>query len=274
MSEDRKFKGIWIPREIWLDKNLNVLEKVMLVEIDSLDNESGCFARNQHFCEFLGVNERRVQQLIKGLKDKGLITVSFIWRKGSKEIEGRVLRVSKDCALYSEPLPPEEAPEVVQKIAPPGEKNCVEVVQNISPPGAKKCAVNNTSFRNTNKSNTEIESDFPDATHPAAPVPYEKIKAMYNEICKSFSRCTAMSDARKKAIKARFASGYTVEDFRREFEKAEASPFLKGHNGRNWIASFDWLIKDANMAKVLDGNYDDHAAGSPPPKTSDLDDLF
>lgn len=40
------------------------------------------------------------------------------------------------------------------------------------------------------------------------------------------------------------------------FEKAEASDFLKGANARNWSATFDWLIADVNMAKVIDGNYD------------------
>ena len=30
---------------------------------------------------------------------------------------------------------------------------------------------------------------------------------------------------------------------------------MKGKNNRNWIATFDWLLKDTNMAKVLDDNY-------------------
>ena len=97
--------------------------------------------------------------------------------------------------------------------------------------------------------------DKPSTT--AVRVDYEAIKSMYNEICVSFSRCTSLSDARKKAIKARFASGRTVEDFKTMFTKAEASSFLKGANNHNWRASFDWFLKDANMAKVLDGNYDD-----------------
>ena len=50
---------------------------------------------------------------------------------------------------------------------------------------------------------------------------------------------------------------YSMDDFRMLFEKAEASSFLKGANNRNWSANFDWMIKDANMAKVIDGNYDD-----------------
>lgn len=114
---------------------------------------------------------------------------------------------------------------------------------------------------------TEEGQDPPDDERPAPPphyVPYEQIKSLYNEICTSLPRCTAMSDARRKAIKARFASGYTLEDFRQLFTKAEASSFMRGANSRNWRATFDWLLKDANMAKVLDGNYDDHQAAVQP----------
>ena len=41
------------------------------------------------------------------------------------------------------------------------------------------------------------------------------------------------------------------------FEMAEGSSFLKGQNSRNWSANFDWMMKDANFAKILDGNYQD-----------------
>lgn len=64
-------------------------------------------------------------------------------------------------------------------------------------------------------------------------------------------------------IRARLRSGYTVEDFTRVFIKAENSSFLKGANSRNWTATFDWLIKDGNMAKVLDGNFDDKKGDEP-----------
>ena len=84
---------------------------------------------------------------------------------------------------------------------------------------------------------------------------YKHIKDMYNEICVSFPRLTVLSDRRKKAIKARLNT-YSVEQIKDVFVKAEASDFLKGKNSRNWQANFDWLINDTNMAKVLDGNYD------------------
>ena len=83
----------------------------------------------------------------------------------------------------------------------------------------------------------------------------QQIVDLYHSICISFPSVRSLSDARKKAIKARLKN-YTLDDFKTVFENAEASSFLKGADG-GWKASFDWLIKEANMLKVLEGNYVD-----------------
>lgn len=80
------------------------------------------------------------------------------------------------------------------------------------------------------------------------------IREFYDSVCGSYPRPVKLSEARKEEIRARLKDGYTVEDFRKLFELAEASDFLKGNNNRSWSATFDWLIADANMAKVLAGN--------------------
>jgi DNA-binding Lrp family transcriptional regulator len=89
-------------------------------------------------------------------------------------------------------------------------------------------------------------------------IEYKEIVDMYNDTCVSFPRVNTLSESRKKAIKARLKI-YTIDDFKRMFEMAESSYFLKGGNDRNWCANFDWMIKDANMAKILDGNYNNNA---------------
>jgi predicted phage replisome organizer len=83
----------------------------------------------------------------------------------------------------------------------------------------------------------------------------QSVVDLYHNICISFPKIRSLSDARKKALKARLRS-YTLEDFKTVFENAEASSFLKGTEG-GWKASFDWLIKEANMLKVLEGKYAD-----------------
>jgi predicted phage replisome organizer len=83
----------------------------------------------------------------------------------------------------------------------------------------------------------------------------EQVVDLYRSICVSYPKVISLSEARKRAIRARLKM-YSMDDFRMLFEKAEASSFLKGANNRNWSATFDWLLKESNMVKVLEGNYD------------------
>ena len=73
----RDFKGIWIPKEIWESTQLSIMEKVLFVEIHSLDNEHGCYASNRYFSEFFGISERQIQTYIALLKAKGFVTVTI-----------------------------------------------------------------------------------------------------------------------------------------------------------------------------------------------------
>lgn len=77
---------------------------------------------------------------------------------------------------------------------------------------------------------------------------------LYHEICKSYPRLRGISENRRKAISAR-CKLYRIEDFRIVFQNAENSGFLKGGNDRNWSANFDWMIKDTNFIKILEGRY-------------------
>lgn len=109
------------------------------------------------------------------------------------------------------------------------------------------------------KCNTELEKELEkelELDNRKKRINYQKIVDLYNDTCVSFPKLRRLSESRKKAIKARLKT-YSYDDFAVLFQKAESSSFLKGANNNNWSATFDWLIKDANMAKVLDGNYDD-----------------
>ena len=73
---ERDFKGVWIPREIWLSKQLSAMEKVLFVEIHSLDNARGCFASNAYFAEFFQVSNRQIIRYLSSLREHGFITVT------------------------------------------------------------------------------------------------------------------------------------------------------------------------------------------------------
>lgn len=110
------------------------------------------------------------------------------------------------------------------------------------------------------KEKKSISDDIPEK--PARePVDYKAIADLYNSVCVSLRPIKSLSEKRKKAIRARMAAGRTLEDFKQLFELAEGSSFLKGKNNRDWSADFDWLVADANMAKVLDGKYANRDSG-------------
>ena len=91
MAYERDFKGIWIPKEVWLSDALTMQEKLFYVEIDSLDNENGCFASNSHFAEFFDVSKGRCTQIIKSLESKKLITINLEYK--GKQVARRLIRV-------------------------------------------------------------------------------------------------------------------------------------------------------------------------------------
>jgi len=127
----RDFKGIWIPKEVWISKDLSVMEKLFLVEIDSLDNESGCFASNKYFAEFFNISKSRCSQIINSLEKKNYLKIN-IKRDGKQIIERAIKVVNK-------------LNRVVNKLNL-GSKN-------IKPPYLENAKDNNTVVNNTNNNN-------------------------------------------------------------------------------------------------------------------------
>lgn len=90
MNENRDFKGVWIPKKVWLDTRLNALDKVILMEIDSLDQgEKGCYASNEHLAEFCQCSKTKVSTAISKLIKCGYLYIqNFDGRK--RELKSRV----------------------------------------------------------------------------------------------------------------------------------------------------------------------------------------
>ena len=87
----------------------------------------------------------------------------------------------------------------------------------------------------------------------------QQIADLFNSLCPSFSKVKVLSDSMKEDI-AESLLKFSEAEISTAFEKAEKSSFLKGGNERKWKASFDWLIKAENIAKILNGNYDNNEA--------------
>ena len=91
MSE-RLFKGIWIPRNLYLDQTLTWTQKILILEIDSFSrNGLQCFISNEYLIKFLQVSEGTVEKSIKNAIDSGHIIRERTLIQGKSR---RVLRLA------------------------------------------------------------------------------------------------------------------------------------------------------------------------------------
>lgn len=131
----------------------------------------------------------------------------------------------------------------------------------------KDSSINNSSINNSSYEE-KIEKEKPEVSKKAnhkkeeteknAPTSQEIVDA-YNETCVSLPRVAKITDKRKRALK-KISSKFSMEDIRTVFKKAQESSFLNGSTDKWSGATFDWLVKEDNVVKVLEGNYDDKNA--------------
>lgn len=178
----RDFKGVWIPKEIWLSKELTLQEKLFLVEIDSLDNEEGCYASNDYFSEFFGLSKNRCSEVIKSLEKKGILKISYIYKKGTKSIEKRLIKVV-GISIW-------------------GTRNVDRGIREVDRGYSEKCEENNTVFNNTFNNTKEY---------------IVEIVAYLNSVCDTHFKHS--SKTTQQHIKARLEEGYTVDDFKLVIDK-------------------------------------------------------
>ena len=80
---ERNFKGVWIPKHLWLDERLTLAEKCLLVEIDYLDDgTNGCKVNNNYLANFAQLSLRSTATAIAKLSELGYI---IIRNGGNKE---------------------------------------------------------------------------------------------------------------------------------------------------------------------------------------------
>ncbi|CAB3972275.1 MULTISPECIES: helix-turn-helix domain-containing protein [Burkholderia] len=178
MTQQRKFQGVWIPANLWLDRTMSITEKVMLAEIDSLEDKvRGCYASNAYFAEFFGLSISRVSEIISSLAAKKLVDVQLI-RDGKRIVE-RQIRV---------------LPNPFGKPNTPSEKTANPFGKGDEPP-SENTKGNSTSMNNTGEKDSKRRGDSGDPEFEEA-----------WELCPKRAGGNSKADA-LKAWRARRAAG-------------------------------------------------------------------
>ena len=102
----QKLKGLWIPAEILLNKDLSDKEKIILSMILYLSEETkSCFASNKYIANIVNVTNERVSKIISSLKNKGYVSVKLKYKTDSNETEERqIVPIVENINRYSQKL--------------------------------------------------------------------------------------------------------------------------------------------------------------------------
>jgi len=108
----------------------------------------------------------------------------------------------------------------------------------------------------------EARVETPSESPPKrSPCPYNEIVNLYHKILPELPSIVVLTDKRKRALKARWGNGmYGMENWDLYFNHVRESKFLMGKvdpwGGRKqFIADFDFLIRESTTVKTQEGKY-------------------
>ena len=273
-----------IPASVRYDRRLTPNAKLLYGEITALCNEKGyCWAHNSYFAELYEVSTRSISKWINQLIEYGYIFSEITYKDGKKEIEARKLKIIN----VETSIPPMEQnfhTPIEQKFHTPMEQNFADnntynnnTYNNNTYKKEKNEKINVESFKknqgvgflgvdnlglenqgqlNTNKLNTNKLNTNNTYRNETEKFDCQEVADAFNETCVSLPRVTKLTDKRKKAIKS-ILKKHSLAELKNIFKKVEYSSFLNGSSGKWSGATFDWLLKESNLIKVIEGNYDD-----------------
>lgn len=110
------------------------------------------------------------------------------------------------------------------------------------------------------------EAETPDSSVKSNPIPYEKIRELYNQVLGGkLPRCLGLTDKHRKHIRAcynlRLDGAFPVQEGGMEFWEGLFNDvldcaFLLGVNGKGWMADFEFLTTASKVQRFMEGKYD------------------
>lgn len=175
-----------IPADVRYDKELTPNAKLLYGEITALCNEKGyCWANNQYFSNLYGVSKTTISKWVNQLIKRGYVQSEIRYKKGTKEIKGRYLKISNT------PIK-EKDKGYLRKVKDP-------IEEKFNTPIEEKLKDNTTSFNTT--SNNTLDIPF-----------VEIVDYLNKSTSKNFRHTSAKT---RDSIKARWNEGFRLEDFKK-----------------------------------------------------------
>lgn len=207
------------------------------------------------------------------LVEAGFITMI---EKSKNQYSANIIALSKNDRANDKALDKALIKHVTKQVESTIETNRESTVQSID--SIDKPIYNNTSLPINNilleKESKEILENFdseipkeeisktPEAQKEKSSAKKEKeVIELFHIKCSRLPKVQIINQSRKKFINARLKD-FGIEKVKEVFEMVGESNFLNGENKQTWSADFDWIMKPANFAKILEGNYKNKQSGN------------
>lgn len=127
--------------------------------------------------------------------------------------------------------------------------------KHLQEPQQSQRAIYTDTDTDTDKRDTDVSLAL-SAPEPSSPV--SEAVEIYNDAASQvgWPKVQKLTPARARALKARLADCGGVEGWRIAMDKGKSSYFLSGRATGSTPANFDWITKQANFTKLMEGNYD------------------
>lgn len=199
-----------------------------------------------------GFDENDILGMVRELSENGLVTLYEHDSQRFLQVRGwHHQRIDKpQDPKYPDPF--DEHSKIIRGTLPPDRKGCDGIED--SPSG--ECE----------SPGGESPEDPPADESPRKQdrTPYQEIIDLYRSCCPSLPDVVKLTPARRQAIRARCRNELpTLDDWEQFFKVVQMSDFLTGRvepsGGRSkpFVADIDFLTKQGNCVKVMEGKYDD-----------------
>ncbi len=238
---------------------------------DAWTSEKGCYPSVARLAERVVASTRTVQRILKRLEQQGLIKCQF--RPGQLT----QYEINFDWLPQTHDVTPDT-------VSPPTSEPCHPRQNGLSPPTPDVTLTHRTQLRELNKtplppmedSHAEqtnghdepsmglglipAETEKPDPGNGSDRCACDHAKDAWNETAErcGWPRVQRFTPPRSKALEARLKEIGGLPEWQKMLAKMEASPFFR----ERWTPGFDWILKPANLTKIIEGNYDPKAKES------------
>lgn len=250
-------------------QNLTCPQKCVLIALCDMSKDVGnCWPSVNTLARMCSLSVRCIQNCVKELCKKGLIFKQSRTRENLSDTsncyEISIENLVQEEEGGGEPRAPQNAPGAPH---PPHE---------VHPQNHKKEYIDLTDVRSRRPTTS---TDF--LQHQKNTCPYQKILEIFHRILPTLPKVQILNDFRKRHLKSRWIESeqhQSVDFWEQYFLRVSHSDFLMGKintfNRTPFLATFDWLIRPMNFAKVIDGNYGNRkqqSCGALPPKNFYVD---